>query len=86
MNTSPGSLWSRGQVLATYIIHLFAEYCTEKPSLILPLPPGPNFIKMCLPGRRQLVPSGWHILFFIKLDYGKGINYGWCVPERTNQS
>ena len=36
----------------------------------------PNFIKMCIPGKRKLVPSGWHILFFIKLDYGKGINYG----------
>ena len=39
--------------------------------------PGPNFIKMCLPGVHQLVHSGRHILFFIKLDYRKGINYGW---------
>ena len=37
---------------------------------------GPNFIKMCLPGRHQLVTSGRHILVFIKLDYWKGINYG----------
>ena len=36
---------------------------------------GPNFIKICLPGRRQLMPLGRHIL---KKKFGREHSESWC--------